>query len=42
MTTPLQVRPALALLRFLSGETARAAGLFGLWAGDDSLICKDQ
>jgi hypothetical protein len=42
MTTPPQVRGALAALRFLPGETARVAARFGFWAEDESLICKDQ
>jgi hypothetical protein len=42
MTTPPQVRPALAALGFLAGETARVAARFGFWAEDESLMCKDQ
>jgi hypothetical protein len=42
MTTPPEVRPDLAALRFLPGETARVAARFGFLAEDDSLICKDQ
>ena len=38
MTTPPEVRPDLAALRFLPGETARVAGRFGFWVEDESLI----